>query len=153
MPCRLENISLAGLSYDIEAVKGRQTPVKLALDALESLIPVFCMKMAQLFGPYFLNLFGRILNPRRSRIVRSAILGVHEIASHLLDKANQETEENLKEDKSIHSVLGVCSIVSPDMVLTDLCNVLVWSKMSSPQLQLSADEILAQVSASKYSRS
>ena len=126
-------------------------PVKLALDALESLVPVFCMKMAQLFGPYFLNLFGRIWNPRRSRIVRSAILGVHEIASHLLDKANQETEE--KEDKSIHSVLGVRSIVSPDMVLTDLCNVLVWSKMSSPQLQLSADEILAQVSASKYSRS
>ena len=146
-PCRLDYIGPAGLFYDIEAIKGRHTPVKLALDALESLIPVFCMKMAQLFRPYFLNLFRMIWNPRRSQIVKSAILGVHEIASHLLDKANQETEE--KEDKSILSVLGMHSIISPDMVLTDLCNVLVWSKMSSPQLQLLTDKILAQVSASK----
>ena len=151
MPCRLDYISLAGLSYDIEAIKGCQTPVKLALDTLESLVPIFCIKMAQLFRPYFPNLFRIIWNPRRSWIIRSAILGVHEIVSHLLDKANQETEE--KGDKSILSVLGMHSIISPNMVLTDLCNVLVWLKMSIPQLQLLTDEILAQVSASKYSSS
>ena len=114
-PYRLDNIGLAGFSYDFEAVKGRQTPVKLAFDAFESLVPVFSMKMARLFGPYFPNLFGRIWNPRR-RIIRAVTLGVHEIANNLLDKASQETEE--KGDKSILSVLGVSSFVSPDMILS-----------------------------------
>ena len=121
-PYRLDNIGLAGFSYDFEAIKGRKTPVKLALDSFESLVPVFSMKMAQLLGPYFPNLFGRIWNPRR-RIVRAAILGVHEIASDLLDKASQETEE--KGDKSILSVLGDFLRLTRcgPILVTDLCDV------------------------------
>lgn len=106
-PYRLDNIGIAGFSYDLEALKDRQTPVKLVFDSFEFLVPMFSMKMAGLFGPYFPNLFGRIWNPRR-RIVRAATLAVHEIASDLLDKASQETGE--KGDKSI---LGVSSFVSP----------------------------------------
>jgi hypothetical protein len=67
------------------------------------------MKMAYLIGPYFPNIFGRIWNPRR-RIVRAAILGVHGIASDLLDKAGRETEQ--KGDKSILSVLSAPSSIS-----------------------------------------
>ena len=121
-PYRLDNIGLAGFSYDFEAIKGRKTPVKLALDSFESLVPVFSMKMAQLLGPYFPNVFGRIWNPRR-RIVRAAILGVHEIASDLLDKASQETEE--KGDKSILSVLGDFLRLTRcgPILVTDLCDV------------------------------
>lgn len=97
----LDNIGLAGFSHDFEAIKGRQSPVKQALDAFETLVPTFSMKMAWLFGPYFPNLFGRIWNPRR-RIVRAAILGVHGIAGDLLGKSEIEQEK----DKSILSALG-----------------------------------------------
>ena len=104
---RLDSIGNGGFSHDFGSLKGKTSPVMIALASFGSVKPSFAVKLSFLLG--HLSKLVSWIPTERTNTVKSFTKSIRGIASDLLDKAAKEKAAGVKEgegDKSIIGALG-----------------------------------------------
>lgn len=147
---RLDSIGKGGFSHDFQSLTGNHSPVMEAFDGFGSLKPSLWAMFVTLMGPIFPKITAN-LPTEQGKVAKMFSDGVREISGKLLVK--DAGDKLTVMDKSILGALSALIVSNPKSKTgIDPC-LIVRSETASSVVQMSIEEIHAQVRCGSRYRS